>query len=205
MSPNPWLSIPASDYEGHMASPAVGQAQFLSAVFGEILEEVRPGALAVLGCATGNGFERVDPRRTRRVVGVDINPEYLEIAGRRFPGLELVRADLTVDDLPPGPFDLIHAALILEYAAPRIVVPKAAARLAPGGVFSAVIQLAGGPRVSETGLASLAALEPFMTLVDPGELRALALRYDLAGFRMQTRTLASGKAFGVAVCRMKEQ
>jgi SAM-dependent methyltransferase len=205
MSPNPWLSIPASDYEGHMASPVVGQTQFLSAVFGEILEEVRPAALAVLGCATGNGFERVDRTRTRRAVGVDINPEYLEIARRRFPGLELARADLTVDDLPPGPFDLIHAALILEYAAPRIIVPKAVARLGPGGVFSAVIQLAGGPRVSRTGYESLSALEPFMALVDPDELRALALRYDLAEVRTRTHTLASGKAFGVAVWRMKEQ
>jgi hypothetical protein len=28
----------------------------------------------VLGCATGNGFEHIDPLVTRRVVEIDINP-----------------------------------------------------------------------------------------------------------------------------------
>jgi ABC-type sugar transport system substrate-binding protein len=30
-----------------------------------------------VGCAAGNGFEHVDPRVTRTVVGIDINPDYL--------------------------------------------------------------------------------------------------------------------------------
>lgn len=27
---NPWVAIPLADYEGHMASPAVGQAEMLA-------------------------------------------------------------------------------------------------------------------------------------------------------------------------------
>jgi SAM-dependent methyltransferase len=210
--PNPWLSIPASDYEGHMRSPEVGQLAFLSDVFGEILEEFRPVTLAVLGCATGNGFERIDPARVRRVVGVDVNPEYLEIARRRFapriPGLELIRADLSAADLEPGSCDLIHAALVLEYAAPEIVVPKAAAWLAPGGVFSVVLQLpADSGMVTETAFASLRSLEQTMRLVDPSELAELTRANGLVEIRARKVTLPSGKPFFVAVHRraMKER
>jgi hypothetical protein len=41
-SDNPWLSIPAADYEAHMASPEVGQLPFLNAVFMETLTKLRP-------------------------------------------------------------------------------------------------------------------------------------------------------------------
>jgi hypothetical protein len=73
-SDNPWLSIPAADYEAHMASPEVGQLQFLNAVFKETLARQRPKSLLVPGCATGNGFEHIDFTVTRRIVAVDINP-----------------------------------------------------------------------------------------------------------------------------------
>jgi hypothetical protein len=209
---NPWLSIPASDYEGHMGSPGVGQLAFLSAVFGEILEEFRPASLAVLGCATGNGFERIDPARARRVIGIDINPEYLEIARTRFasrlPGLELIRADLAAVELEPGSCDLVHAALVLEYAAPAIVVPKAAAWLAPGGVLGVILQCpAGGGKVTETAYTSLRALEASMRLVDPTELAELARVNGLDEVRARTVAPAGGKSFFVGIYRrsMKEK
>ena len=59
---NPWLTIPAEDYEAHMASPEVGQLQVLNQLFKMVLEEHRPESLAVLGCSTGNGFEHIDPQ-----------------------------------------------------------------------------------------------------------------------------------------------
>lgn len=79
---NPWLKIPASDYEGHME--AVGQRALLGQIFRDVYSLVRPRRLAILGCATGNGFEYVDTAITERIVGVDINPDYIEIARRRF-------------------------------------------------------------------------------------------------------------------------
>jgi len=81
---NPWLSIAVDDYVGHMASPAVGQHQVLNRLFGAMLRNVRPRTVLVLGCSTGNGFEHVDPAVTCRVVGVDINPEYLQRLAERF-------------------------------------------------------------------------------------------------------------------------
>jgi hypothetical protein len=45
----------------------------------------------LLGCSTGNGLARVDPTVTRRLTGVDLNPEYLARLRDRFPdpGFEL--------------------------------------------------------------------------------------------------------------------
>ena len=77
---NPWLGIPAADYEGHMGDPRVAQLRLLGDVFEESLREFRPAAVVVPGCATGNGFERIDPAATRRIVGIDINPEFLALA-----------------------------------------------------------------------------------------------------------------------------
>ena len=37
---NPWKDIPLADYEGHMVQ--VAQAQLLTDVFGEVLEEYSP-------------------------------------------------------------------------------------------------------------------------------------------------------------------
>jgi len=71
---NPWHTIQAEDYEGHMASPDVGQLQVLNKLFKTVLEEQRPVSVAILGCSTGNGFEHIDTAITRRVVGIDINP-----------------------------------------------------------------------------------------------------------------------------------
>lgn len=61
-----------------MASPGVKQLQFLNRVFQELIQTHRPVAIAVPGCSTGNGFEHIDLQITRRVVGIDIHPEYLK-------------------------------------------------------------------------------------------------------------------------------
>ncbi len=54
---NSWLDIPLADYESHMALPYVAQAQLLSDLFAEALQELSPESVALLGCAGGNGFE----------------------------------------------------------------------------------------------------------------------------------------------------
>src|SRR5574337_327833 len=156
---SPWLSIPASDYEAHMSSSAVGQLQYLNGIFRELLVELQPNSVAVLGCATGNGFEHIQPA-TRAVIGVDINPTYLDILrsrfGNRLPGLELVCADIEGCTLESRSLDLIHCALVLEYVNPVIAIEKAAGWLRPGGALSVVLQLpfAGSGPVTETPYTS---------------------------------------------------
>jgi hypothetical protein len=199
--PNPWLTIPWEDYEGHMSHPTVMQSQFLSDVFREILHKYKPKSMAVLGCSTGNGFEHIDSETCRRVTAVDINPTYLEILQDRFrktiDGLECLCEDLVACELKAGSYDLIHCALIFEYLEPRILIDKINHWLCRGGVLTAVLQLPSltSGRVTETEYSSLKNLEPIMMLVEPAYLKK---QLDEAGFvEIQTsrKTLKSMKEF----------
>lgn len=201
---NPWLSIPWQDYEGHMGSPSVGQLQMLSEVFVQVLREVRPRSLAVLGCATGNGFEHVDPVVTRLALGVDLNLAYLAEVCRRFgesvPGLSLVCADLARFDLAPRTLDLVHAALLLEYVEPVGLIRRAARWLRPGGTLAIVLQLPSerSGKVSATPFTSLQRLEGAMKLAEPEVVRSAASSAGLVETQATTRVLESGKSFFLA-------
>jgi hypothetical protein len=83
---NPWLSIPLTDYEGHMGSAVVQQLSALSELFKQVVERCRPTSVAILGVAGGNGLEHLSATSVRRVVGVDINSQYLDETRRRFGG-----------------------------------------------------------------------------------------------------------------------
>jgi hypothetical protein len=100
---NPWLQIPLSDYETHMALPNVRQAQLLADILGRALNQYAPRSLALLGCAGGNGLEQVVNRMVDRIVAVDINPAYIEHVRTRWSGriagLDLVVGDVQKDDL----------------------------------------------------------------------------------------------------------
>jgi len=99
----------------------------------------------VLGCSTGNGLERVDPKVTSRVAVVDLNPAYLRRLGERFPdpGFELdIRcADLADVVLEREAFDLVHAGLVLEYVDWRLLLPRVATTLKSRAVLNVVLQL----------------------------------------------------------------
>jgi SAM-dependent methyltransferase len=203
-SPNPWLSVPAEEYEGHMGSPSVGQLPFLSRVFEEFLRELRPASVAVVGCATGNGFDRIDAAVTARVVGIDINPAYLEILRERYgtslPGLELICADAASCDLPKASMDLVHCALIFEYVDAEALISRAAGWLREGGALTAVLQLPSAHgKVSAGASPAVMRLAPCIELVDPDDLGRMA---EEAGFRLErseTETLESGKTFHIGL------
>jgi len=202
---NPWLDIPASDYEGHMASPQVGQLHLLNRLFKRVLTETRPVSVAVLGCTTGNGFEHFDPAVTHFILGVDINPSYLEITRERYRAwgtrLELKCADLHTDCFDGRQFDLVHAALVFEYVDVEIVLAHIFRALKPQGKLSVVLQLPnlGLPAVSHTPYKSLEKLAPVMHLLEPDQFTRLTRR---AGFKEpagEMITLPSGKEFFLGV------
>lgn len=198
---SPWLSIPLADYEAHMALPHVAQAQLLSAIFGRLLREHAPRSVAVIGCAGGNGFEHVSPGVTPRVVGVDLNPAFLEQARARFaarlPGLELVAGDFTDGCVAFPPVDLVVAALVLEYVEPALAMPRLRAFLSDGGRLVTVLQRPSdkSAAVTPSPYASLAALAPVLRLVDPDELAGLARREGLAESARSLERAAGGKEF----------
>jgi trans-aconitate methyltransferase len=202
---NPWLDIPLADYEAHMASPEVAQAQMIAAALAELLQTHQARSLAVIGCAGGNGFERIRRVQTTRVVGVDINPAYLAEVRRRFDGafdqLELRCTDIasgaSTDDLAFAPVDLIFAALVFEYVDARVVLPRLAARLTTDGLLAVLLQLPalGVPEITRTSHTRLAALAPVMRLVDPEAIADAARAAGLAASGTRHIDLPTGKSF----------
>src|ERR1700733_5029312 len=75
---NPWLNIPLDDYEGHMSLPEVGQAQMIADELHHAVLRWAPRSIAVIGCAGGNGLERIARGTVERVVAMDVNPDYVE-------------------------------------------------------------------------------------------------------------------------------
>jgi SAM-dependent methyltransferase len=184
-----WLDVPAASYDAHMSDASVGQAQLLSAEFADALYRMQPKSVAVLGAATGNGFEHLVERAADRVVAVDINPEYLAILAERFgaalPGLQTAVVDVMDPGSLAGGFDLIWAALIFEYVDPPTLVANCAGWLNPGGVLAALLQQ---PTRHPTKVSAspwqkdLAAIEPELSLV---ELDAFAEWTADAGLRAE--------------------
>jgi hypothetical protein len=197
---SPWLSIPLSDYEGHMGAPGVQQLGVLSEIFRQALDECRPRSVAVLGAAGGNGFEHLAGRPgIDRVIGVDINPAYLDEVATRYGAivsLELHCTDITTGRVPAPAVALVHAALVFEHTGLGPALECARALVASGGVLSVVLQLPGDEQqVGCTPFASMQRLRDHFSFVDPD-----ALRVDLSrlGLRLATESrhpLASGKAF----------
>jgi Methyltransferase domain len=198
---NPWLTIPLADYEAHMALPQVGQAQVLADLFAAELRERSPSSVAVLGCAGGNGFEHASA--ALRVVGVDVNPDYIAAARARFasrlPRLELHVADLERAQLDLEPVELVFAALVLEYVELESVLERIGGWLAPRGTLTTVLQLPGAeaPEITPSPFTSLARLAPRLRLVSPERLVQLAARSGLRVSDTRTATATGGKRFAV--------
>lgn len=201
---NPWLSIPLGDYEGHMDSDTVRQLGALSELFGHALACCRPESVAILGVAGGNGLERIHCDVTKRVVGLDINPGYLDAVRQRhggLPGLELHCADFSAQALKVAPVQLVHAALFFEHAGLGQCLENALSLMAPGGHLSAVLQLPSEVEqgVSETPYASIQKLRNHFTLIDPAKFREALESRGLRLAQETTSPLPAGKAFWMGI------
>ena len=201
--PSPWLDLPLADYEGHMSAPNVAQAKLLADVFSNALEEFRPASVAVIGCAGGNGFDRIDPLEVTRVVGVDINRTYLEIAStrysERFKKLELHCSDIAQARLGIEPVELVYAALIFEYVNVPFALQHLFHACRDRGHLVALLQLpsSGVATVTPTAFTSLQRLSSVLNYVDPLALQEMAHE---TGFRLRHSakvTSAAGKEFAV--------
>ncbi len=197
---NPWLAVPLSDYEQHMSSVEVQQLGALSDLFAEAIGRCRPVSIAVLGIAGGNGLEHIDSSITTRVVGLDLNPLYLEAVRKRYshlPGLELHCVDLAEQHVQMEPVQFVHAALIFEHAGAGSCFENAISMIVPGGNLSVVLQLPteSGQTVGASQFSSIQNLKSHFSVISPAWVReSLAVR----GFRPihETRNaLPAGKGF----------
>lgn len=196
-TPNPWTVVPATDYEAYMGPAGADQLAPLAQLFQEVYLAAQPDRLLLAGCATGNGLEHVDPSITKRAVGVDVNLQYLGIARQRFfhlgPALELYCAEIEKFRQAAASFDLVHAALVLEYVQPDVAVRRFAEWLAPGGTCSVVLQLPGGSAPAPVNRA-MQIIEKAMHFVDPAELTRLLAEQGLAKRREKRVPVRHGKA-----------
>jgi ubiquinone/menaquinone biosynthesis C-methylase UbiE len=198
---NPWLEIPLEEYEAHMSMATVAQAQHLARVLGELVHDVKPTSVAIIGCAGGNGFDQLPPELVHRVVGVDINPEYIAAArrryGRRFDHLELVCYDLLSLHCAFEPVDLVFAGLVFEYVDYVSGLSSMSRFIASGGYLSVILQLPSDAiaAVSPSPCSSLSKLNSLLTFVSPESLEGCARSLGLCVVASRRSTLGTGKAF----------
>ena len=187
-----------------MALPQVGQSVLLASVLADAVRLHAPRSVAVLGCAGGNGFDRVPPGT--RLVGVDLNPDYVAEARARHgarAGIELYVGDVTADELPFSPVELAYAGLLFEYVEPAVALRRLADKLLPGAVLVAVLQLpsAAQGEVTPSPYMSLAALAPSMRLVPPAALTRAASAEGYVSIGGDVVTASGGKRFAVQTYR----
>jgi len=169
--PNPWLNIPLADYEGHMRSDEVQQLDALSELFAAALERCQPISVAVLGVGGGNGLDRIDSSVTRRVVGLDVNRDYLDEARKRYGGacnLSLHCVDLAEERVELEAVRLVHAALVFEHAGIDRCLENAVSLVDSGGALCVVLQLPGqaGQEIDAANFLSMQTLKDNFALID---------------------------------------
>jgi SAM-dependent methyltransferase len=175
-------------------------------MFAEALHSCHPESVAILGVAGGNGLEHIDPSVTRRVCGIDINPEFLSVVRQRYsalPGLELHCVDLAEQQIALPPVQLVHAALIFEHAGLDRCLDNAVDLVAPGGILSIVLQLpsATEPAVGKSSVASVQAHRDSFQFVDGAALTAELADRGFLFVRSVECPLPSGKAFRMGLFR----
>jgi trans-aconitate methyltransferase len=204
---SPWLDIPLDEYEAHMALPSVGQAQLIAEQLRDLVRQAAPQSVAVIGCAGGNGFDHLAEMAVTRVVGVDINPQYLEKARQvyaaKIPNLELYTADIQSGESICDAVDLIYAALIFEYVDIPATMNTLRRLCKPTGLMATLIQMPHeslGP-VSSSPYTRLKKLEPAMKLVSGEELVGEARRSGFVLEGSTAITTGAGKEFTVQIFR----
>jgi hypothetical protein len=198
---HPWLEIPITDYEAHMALPSVGQAQLLGTALQRTITQFQPCSLAVLGVAGGNGLEFAQRAGVRRLVALDFNPDYLALCSRRyatyFAEFEPVLHDLSQGPPVITPVECIFAGLVLEYLCVASFCGYLASLLTIGGGFAALLQLPSPtlPEVSPSPFTSLARLESAFSFVPPASLQDSLSAHGFSRIAVDRYDLDSGKSF----------
>jgi hypothetical protein len=198
---NPWLGIPLGDYEGHMALPEIAQAQMLANQLRMAAEMNKPRSLALIGCAGGNGLESIIGGSASRIVGIDINPSFVETTYNRFrkhfPRLQLYAESIENLQSTIEPVDMIFAGLVLEYVDVHRAIQTMRALCASNGKLMIVLQNPGDRfhPVSPSPYASLKRLGGFMQLRSADEVISAARETGFAFLTNDQITLSSGKEF----------
>lgn len=199
MSQNVWATIPLEDYEKHMAHGTVGQMQLLNHLTKKYYQLLLPKTVLLVGVSGGNGLEHIDNKLTRKVIGVDINRQYLDETSNRYArkitGLELVNADVRTYRQKLMPADFIWAALILEYTGMTSFFEFTKNNLAKAADLIISIQSNNGVQsVSASGVDSIKTLGSVFHLIEPQELLKVSADFGFILRNSEENFLPNGKS-----------
>jgi len=197
---NPWNEVPLADYEKHMSHETVGQLELLNILTKKYLNAIKPESCIILGVAGGNGLEHIEPLVTKRIIGIDINQDYLDVTfkrhGARLTGLEVLNIDITKDRGSIGRTQMIWAALIVEYIGIENTLLFAGNNLTSDGHLIVTIQSNRKLMpVSPTGIESVKKVGQIFQFIGTEELLKKA---EQSGFKLITseeNELPNGKSF----------
>ena len=112
----------------------------------DFVEALHPRSVLDAGCGTGRVAVEL-ARRGIDVVGVDIDPSMLAVAGRKAPDVRWMQADLATVDLGRTFDVVVMAGNVMIFLAPgteAAVVANLARHLDPGGALVAGFSLEAG-------------------------------------------------------------
>lgn len=195
---NPWLNIKHNDYDNHMTE--VGQAQVLSGLVKYCADKYLPEHFALLGCATGNGLEHINPDITNKVYAIDINQDFLHLTkekfGEQINGLEIVKADIQNEELFIKNIDLFFVGLVLEYVDPTVALKKIIKTLNHNGILFIVLQKSNQISfVSKTKYKSLETLSTISKEVEEAEVDKYLKINNMELIRKEEIKLTESKSF----------
>jgi len=199
-SSNPWMEIPLADYEQHMSHESVGQLSLLNSLTKKYLAKLKPATCLFMGIAGGNGLEHIDNSISKKVIGVDINQEYLDASFKRYhhkiESLQLLNLDITKDSKRICSADFIWAALVLEYAGIDKCLEFSNNNILKGGHFVVTVQSNNNLQsVSPTGVESVKKAGIIFGKVDPEEMLAKAGDAGYILVDEEINHLPNGKSF----------
>ncbi len=195
---------PGSELVSELYSNWVNALGVLSDLFAEAIGLCRPLSIAVLGIAGGNGLDHIDSSITARVVGLDVNPLYLEAVRQRYshlPGLELHCVNLSEQHVELEPVQLVHAALVFEHAGVDTCLENAISMIVSGGNLSVVLQLPteSGQTIGASPFSSMQNLKSHFSLISPVWLRESLAARKFRLIHQTTRALPAGKSFWTGI------
>lgn len=198
---NIWLDIDLSDYENHMALPSVAQSKYLSQYFSKLLQSFQPRTVALLGCSGGNGLEMIDNKKVKKVICVDINPNFLREAENRFSkkfnDIEFVCQDITSHSFNIYKVDLVYGGLVFEYTDITFAIANISKYINEKGILGVVLQHQDEniPEVSPSKYKRLEKLSRIFRFVSPIRFTELCNIYNLKLISEKEVRLESGKKF----------
>jgi hypothetical protein len=197
---NPWLNISLEDYERHMSHDSVGQSRLLNSLTKKYLDKIKPQTAIFLGIAGGNGLEHIDNNITQRVIGIDINPDYLHTVFTRYNHaidfLELLNLDIVKNSESICKADFVWAALILEYTGIEKLLEFSANNIRRDGHLIVSIQSNNNNKqsVSPTGIESIKKAGEIFSIVNPDVLLSKASKTGFMQIGKEESALPNGKS-----------